>query len=65
MRAYEAPFADDLRRICEEIGYGRVIQLAEQWFEEKCPGWIAARNRVIVKGSDRHVCPHCRGKAGQ
>ena len=44
---YEAPNIKILRIVCEAIGYGRVIQLAETWMEELTPGWLKARDEVI------------------
>jgi len=46
VEAYEAPYVKRLRAICEEIGYGRVIQLAENWMDAKHPGWLASHHKV-------------------
>jgi hypothetical protein len=35
--AYEAPFKSALQSICETIGYGRVMQLSSQMWQEKDP----------------------------
>ena len=35
MDRWEKPYRDLLRGICELIGYGRVVQLAEGWQKEK------------------------------
>jgi hypothetical protein len=47
--AFEAPHLEQLRAVCDAIGYGRVIQVAERWMDEKHPGWLAARRRVVVE----------------
>lgn len=50
--AYEAPYLKQLRAICEEIGYGRVIQVTEHWMDRKHPGWLKAKHQVIKDGKD-------------
>lgn len=42
----EKCYTPDLRRICEEMGYGRVIQIVENWMEKKHPGWLEAHGRT-------------------
>ncbi len=46
MEIFEAPFVKQLRAICEEIGYGRVIQIAEYWMDEKRLGWLSSHYKV-------------------
>ena len=46
LERYEAPYTTQLRMICEEIGYGRVIQIAEEWMDKKNPGWLDAHHKV-------------------
>jgi hypothetical protein len=53
---YEAPFVTQLRVICEEIGYDRVIQLAEDWIDKKHPGWVKAHHKVYMERSAKE--PH-------
>lgn len=48
---FEAPFRAQLRSICDSIGYGRTIQLVENWYEEKHPGWKEARNATLARRS--------------
>uniref|UniRef100_A0A6M3JAU9 Uncharacterized protein n=1 Tax=viral metagenome TaxID=1070528 RepID=A0A6M3JAU9_9ZZZZ len=54
---HETEDSKALRGICERIGYGRVMQLAEGWMEELHPGWLRARDEVaadrVKKGSGR------------
>ena len=52
---FETPYIRDLKIICEEIGYGRVIQLAEGWMEEKNPGWLKARDEVIIEDANNSL----------
>jgi len=58
VRKFESRFTPSLRALCEEIGYGRVIQIVEGWMEEKHPGWLAARSRVASVGADASCCRH-------
>jgi len=46
---FEKPQIDVLKVICGNMGYGRVIQLAEQWMEELSPGWLAARDECAYE----------------
>lgn len=50
---YEAADVAKLRAICEAIGYGRVIQLAEQWMDEKHPGWLKAKAQVMAEALEK------------
>ena len=49
--AFEAPFRAQLRAICDEIGYGRTIQLVERWWEEKHPGATEVRHAMLARRS--------------
>lgn len=52
---YERPYLRELRVICEAIGYGRVQQVVEDWYEEKCPGWKAAGDAVAANRHRRRT----------
>ena len=54
---FEAGHVADLRRICNAIGYGRAIQIAEGWMEEKHPGWLDARRAVMAEEHARAPYP--------
>lgn len=55
LKHFEAPFLASLRAVCEGIGYGRVIQVATDWYEEKCPGWKAAGDAVAANRHRRRT----------
>lgn len=48
MGKHETPHLDTLRNICEEIGYGRVLQVVSDWFDETHPGMSDARVAIAV-----------------
>ncbi len=49
VQGVEAPYIIDLRAICNMIGYGRVIQLAEGWMEVANPGWVMSHHMVAIE----------------
>ena len=55
LAGFEAPHLAQLRAICEAIGYGRTIQVVEDWYEEKHPGWKAASDSVAAKRHAAHT----------
>lgn len=48
----EALAVGELRQICEHIGYGRVVELAERWLDEKHPGWLKARRSAMASKAE-------------
>lgn len=50
---HEIPHIQDLRRICKALGYGRVLQLVEYWWEESQPGIALARDLTKVERAMR------------
>ncbi len=54
---FELPYQTQLRNICDAIGYGRTIQIVEQWWENMHPGWLAARDAANARR-------HKNGKKG-
>lgn len=63
MDRHDAPDIAALRGICERIGYGHVIQLAEEWMEELHPGHAAASDAVAAGRHRRRLRERRAGKA--
>ncbi len=53
LKVMEEPHVANLRAICDAIGYGRVIQLAEDWMDDKHPGWLKAKAKVAAESLGR------------
>lgn len=46
IQRHQAPYLEQLRSICEAIGYGRVMQAADRMWSEKDPrheSWLKGR----------------------